>query len=114
MNIGCILIDEKRKILLSFRLCISDTYQPFRMGVLPLLRVAVPALRDQQDQNLKLYMPLTDIFISRDQSHLTKEQVNLADSLTSSHTLQTILSQRHSVVDLVICVPDSRCSFFIY
>ena len=116
MDIGCILIDESRKILLRpFRLCISSKYHTLLMGVLPLLRVAVPALRDQGDQELKLYKPLTStrpIFISRDQSHLTEEQVDLADSLTSSHALQTILSHRPSAVDLVICVPDGQCSFF--
>ena len=112
---SCVLVDAKRKILLPpFSLSISPSEYQLCNAIFPLLRVAVPALRDQEDQNFKLYKPLTDISISSDQSHLTEEQVNLADSLTSSHTLWTLLSQRPSVIDLVICVPDGQCSFFIY
>jgi hypothetical protein len=114
IDIGCVLIDKRRKILISpFRLTILENKYDILRVVIPFLRVAVPALRDQEEQDLKFYKPLTDISLSQ-QSHLAGEQVNLADPLPSSRSLQTILSYRSSVVDLVICVPDSQCSFFIY
>jgi hypothetical protein len=114
-TISCILIDAKCKILLR-PFCLSISPSKFQLcdEIFPLLRVAVPALRDQEDEKLKLYKPLTAISCDQ-QSDLTEEQVNLVNSLPStSYSLQAVLSDGPSVVDLVICVPDSLCSFFIY
>ena len=113
-TVSCVLIDSKCKIL-HRPFCLSISPSKFQLCdvIFPLLRVAVPALRDQEDRKLKLYKPLTAI--PRDQqSNLTEEQVNLADPLPSSHLLRTILLCRPSDVDLVISVPDSQCLFFIY
>ena|SRR6201996_2528525 len=107
--ISCVLIDTNRKILLPpFGLSMIISHQ--HQLIFSLLRVAVPALRDQEDRKLKLYKPLTAI--PRDQqSNLTEEQVNLADPLPSSRLLRAILPCRPSDVDLVISVPDSQCLF---
>jgi len=110
-TVSCVLIDSKCKIL-HRPFCLSISPSKFQLCdvIFPLLRVAVPALRDQEDRKLKLYKPLTAI--PRDQqSNLTEEQVNLADPLPSSRLLRAILPCRPSDVDLVISVPDSQCLF---
>lgn len=113
ITLHCIVINGQHAVLL----------QPFdlrvpRIGtctmIFPLLRIAVPILRDEEPLVVKLYRPLTSI-LSSHLSELTKAEVDLEDPIIPSWlTTQWIHSQDTSRIHIIICVHPQSMFFLIY
>lgn len=100
----CVVINRQRAVLL----------QPFGLNVptlatcgviFTLLKVAIPALRDEEDPIFELYKPLTSIAKSSPLNELTEAQVDLGNPLhPSSHSIQEMRSHDPHGVHAIICL----------
>ena len=102
-NIRCILIDQRRKVLLDIFMLKVPLNAPHNV-ILAFLRFATPALRDMSNTRFKLYTPLA--YITPGLSNLSEELVDLHAPLPQWHTLNLLVPQRSDEdgVDIIIRV----------